>query len=87
MKSSRFVSLAAAALLAFSSATANAGVAVVTPAHNSSGFTTGIWILFGCSGTIIFTALVKHHRYHRELTPLEATTCGFAYWFNPRNHP
>lgn len=88
MKSSRLVSLAAAVLFALSSATANAGFIVVPPTGNSNtGIPAGIWILFGCSGTIIFTAFVKHHRHHRELTPLEASTCGFAYWFNPQNHP
>jgi hypothetical protein len=42
-------------------------------------------IIFGCAGSIIFTAYVAHVQRHRQLTQQEAMTCGLLYWFNP--HP
>ncbi len=87
MKASRLVSLAASALLAVSTVTADAGMARVPP-HTSSGHgtATGVWIIFGCAGSIILAAWVKNVRQHRELTQQEAMTCGLLYWFNAQNY-
>jgi hypothetical protein len=87
MKASRLVSLAASALLAFSTATASAGTARIPP-HTSSGHgtATAVWVIFGCAGSIIFAAWVKNIRQHRELTQQEAMTCGILYWFTPQNY-
>jgi hypothetical protein len=86
MKASRLVSLTASALLAVSTVTAGAGT--VRPMHTSSGHgtATGVWIIFGCAGSIILAAWVKNVRQHRELTQQEAMTCGLAYWLNAQNY-
>lgn len=86
MKSSRLVSLAASALLAFSAVTADAGVVAPPPTSHTGAGPTVVWVIFGCAGSIIFTAYVAHARHHRQLTQQEAMTCGFAYWANPKNH-
>ena len=86
MKSSRLVSLAASALLAFSTVTADAGAIAPPPTSHTGAGPTVVWVIFGCAGSIIFTAYVAHVRHKRELTQQEAMTCGFAYWANPKNH-
>lgn len=80
MKSSPLVCLAASFFLALSTITAGAGPAA-TVRHGGHTNATAAWIIFGCAGSIIFTAYAKHVMQHRELTALEAQTCGFAYWF------
>jgi hypothetical protein len=80
MKSSPLVCLAASALLALSTITTSAGPAA-TVRHGGHANATAVWIIFGCAGSIIFTAYAKHVMLQRELTALEAQTCGFAYWF------
>ena len=89
MRSSRFVSLAAGAALMFSTITAGAGICVAPVTVKNTGHSnpTFVWIIFGCAGSIIFTAYVKHLQQHQQLTPIEAQTCGLAYWFTARNHP
>ena len=86
MKANKRVAVAAAALLALSTITAGAGAPAPTPTPNHGHLNaTGFWIIFGCAGSIIFTAYVAHVQRHRQLTQQEAMTCGLAYWFNP--HP
>jgi hypothetical protein len=86
MKSNRFVSLTAAALFALSTVTSNAGTVAPPPASHSGAGAGFVWGVFGCAGSIIFTAYVAHVRHHRELTQQEAMTCGAIYWLNPKNH-
>jgi hypothetical protein len=85
MKSSRFIAMAASALLAVSTVTADAGRPAPPPTHGHFN-PTAVWIIFGCASSIIFTAYVKHLKQHRELTQQEAMTCGLAYWFNAQNY-
>jgi hypothetical protein len=86
MKVSRRIAVTAAALLALSTMTAGAGTPTPPPTiHHGHINATGFWIIFGCAGSIIFTAYVAHVQQHRQLTQQEAMTCGLAYWFNP--HP
>lgn len=85
MKSSRFVSVAAAAFLALSTVTAGAGNLATPPTGHTNP--TAVWVIFGCAGGIILAALDANWRQHRQLTAYEAATCGIAYWFtvtNPR---
>lgn len=42
-----------------------------------------VWVVFGCSGGVVVSALFAHYLQHRQLTASEAGTCGIAYWFNP----
>lgn len=42
-----------------------------------------LWVIFGCSGGVVATAVIANFVKHRALTPLEASTCGIAYWFTP----
>lgn len=86
MKSSRLVSLAAAALLAVSTVTSDAGVVAPPPVTHSGAAPGFIWAIFGCAGSIIFTAYVAHLRHRRQLTQQEAMICGAVYWLNPKNH-
>jgi hypothetical protein len=86
MKSSRLVAVTASAMLALSTITTNAGFSPPPPTtHHGHINATGFWIIFGCAGSIIFTAYVAHVQQHRQLTQQEAMTCGLLYWFNP--HP
>jgi hypothetical protein len=87
MKSSRIVSLAASVLLAFSAVPADAGAVAPPPVSHHSGVgSTFVWVIFGCAGSIIFTAYVAHVRHRRQLTQKEAITCGAAYWMDPHNY-
>jgi integral membrane sensor domain MASE1 len=86
MKSSRLVAVTASAMLALSTVTAGAGMPAPPPSTHSGHLNaTPFWIIFGCAGSIIFTAYVAHVQRHRQLTQQEAMTCGLLYWFNP--HP
>lgn len=86
MKSTRFVSLTAAVFFALSTVTSKAGTVAPPPVSHSGAAVGFVWGIFGCAGSIIFTAYVAHVRHHRELTQQEAMTCGVTYWLNPRNH-
>jgi hypothetical protein len=48
-----------------------------------TGATGWVWGIFGCSGGIIFTALVANWQQNRQLTMNEAMTCGLLFWFTP----
>jgi hypothetical protein len=81
MRSSRFIAVAASAMLALSTVTVRGEGAAVPPQHTGRFNATAFWIIFGCAGSIIFTAYLKHAAQNQQLTALEAQTCGFAYWF------
>jgi hypothetical protein len=85
MKASRFVAVAASAMLALSTVTTNAGMTVInTPQQHFNA--TPFWIIFGCAGSVVLAALAKNASQHQPLTQQEAMTCGLAYWFNPQNY-
>jgi hypothetical protein len=62
MKSSRLVSLAASALIAFSAVTADAGTIAPPPVSHTGAASGFVWAIFGCAGSIIFTAYVAQVR-------------------------
>jgi hypothetical protein len=77
--------VAASAFLALSTVTTNAEMTVInTPKQHFNP--TAFWIIFGCVGSVVFTAIVKNAQQRQQLTALEAQTCGLAYWFNPQNY-
>ena len=81
MRASRFIAVAASAFLALSTVTANAEMTIVnTPKQHFNP--TAFWIIFGCAGSIVFTAIVKNAQQRQQLTALEAQTCGLAYWLS-----
>ena len=38
------------------------------------------WLIFGCAGGIILAAFAANARDNRELTALEAWSCGLLFW-------
>lgn len=38
------------------------------------------WVVIGCAGSIVLSALVANFRDNRQLTTPEAWTCGLLYW-------
>jgi hypothetical protein len=40
-----------------------------------------IWVIFGCSGGVVVSAVFANFVQHRALSAVEAGTCGLAYWF------
>jgi hypothetical protein len=38
------------------------------------------WVVIGCAGSIVLSAVVADFWSHRELTTPEAWTCGLLYW-------
>ena len=42
-----------------------------------------VWVIFGCTGSLMISALAANYVQHRQLTPYEAATCGIGYWFAP----
>jgi hypothetical protein len=41
------------------------------------------WVVIGCAGSIVLSALVANYRDNRQLTTSEAWTCGLLYWVQP----
>jgi hypothetical protein len=62
--------------------TAFAGVAPrVTPCPVGHSHTpVWPWVVIGCAGSIVLSALVANFRDNRQLTTPEAWTCGLLYW-------
>jgi hypothetical protein len=62
--------------------TAFAGAIVNPPVPCPTGHHTPVtpWVVIGCAGSIVLSALVADFRDHRELTTAEAWTCGLLYW-------
>jgi hypothetical protein len=46
----------------------------------SRTFITQPWVVIGCAGSIVLSALVANFRDNRQLTTPEAWTCGLLYW-------
>src|SRR5215472_6699888 len=38
------------------------------------------WVVIGCAGSIVLSAIVANYRDNRQLTTAEAWTCGLLYW-------
>ena len=38
------------------------------------------WVLFGCTGSVVLSAMVANWKDNRQLTYWEAYTCGLLYW-------
>jgi len=88
MTKSRLLIGVLAASLAFSPAGVLAGPGVPTPGKTFGVGSTGVvWGVFGCSGGIVFTALVANWWQKRALTWNEAATCGLLFWFTPAQPP
>lgn len=45
------------------------------------------WVVIGCAGSIVVSALAANFWQNRELTTPEAWTCGLLYWWNPSAYP
>jgi hypothetical protein len=45
------------------------------------------WVVIGCAGSIIVSALAANFWQNRELTTPEAWTCGLLYWWYPWAFP
>jgi hypothetical protein len=41
------------------------------------------WVVIGCAGSIVLSAVVANFRDNRQLTTPEAWTCGLLYWVQP----
>jgi hypothetical protein len=64
--------------------TALAGVTRFIPCPpNHSHTPAWPWVVIGCAGSIVLSALVANYRDNRQLTTSEAWTCGLLYWFQP----
>jgi hypothetical protein len=81
---SKILAAVLAGAMTLSATNANAG----TPPAPGTLFANGggPWIIFGCSGGIILSAIFANWLQNRQLTWNEAATCGLLYWFNP-NQP
>jgi len=80
MGKSKILALAVATAMAFSSVTAQSGVAHVTPSATGNGTPAWFWAVFGCAGGIVFTAFVANWQQKRQLTAAEAATCGLLFY-------
>src|SRR5690348_14172141 len=61
--------------------TAFAGVVRTVPCPAGHSHTPAWpWVVIGCAGSIVLSALVANFRDNRQLTTPEAWTCGLLYW-------
>ncbi len=72
----------AALSIALISSQANALLVTATPKAKPTPAV--IWVIFGCSGSLVASALVANYVQHRQLTAYEAATCGIAFWLTPQ---
>lgn len=42
-----------------------------------------MWVIFGCTGSLVASAFVANYIQHRQLTAYEAASCGIAFWLTP----
>ena len=45
------------------------------------------WVVIGCAGSIVVSALAANFWQNRQLTTPEAWTCGLLYWWYPWAYP
>jgi hypothetical protein len=74
--------------LATDTAFAGAAPAPLTRPCPPAGHHTPVWpwVVIGCAGSIVLSALAANFWSHRELTAPEAWTCGLLYWV-PMQYP
>lgn len=70
-----------AAVFAFAPMKAKANGVIATPAASSAAPVVP-WLIFGCAGGIIFSAMIANAQ-GRPLTAAEAATCGLGLLFSP----
>jgi hypothetical protein len=86
MSQSKIIVTILVTALAISPASVLAGPGTVTPGKTFGvGATGAVWGVFGCSGGIIFAAIVANWMQKRALNWNEAATCGLLYWLTPPN--
>jgi hypothetical protein len=69
--------------ISYASIGAQAAPAVPTPPPPPAAHThTPVWpwVVIGCAGSVVLSAVVADFWSHRELTTPEAWTCGLLYW-------
>lgn len=78
----RFVIAAAAVIAAFALSPTSVRAQGLPPAHPvvATSPTPFPWWGFVCPGSIILSAVVADFKDNRQLTYLEAYTCGLLYW-------
>lgn len=88
MKTKELIAATLAASMAVAAVPTMSHAAIIVPGHTFSGGSGfAVWPIFACAGGIITSALVANYRDNRELTALEAWTCGVAFWFaQPGKH-
>jgi hypothetical protein len=78
----KILTVAIVAAIAFSPNASFGGPA--TPVVNTTHSKPVVpYVIFGCAGSIIFSALFANYQQRRQLTWNEAASCGLLYWFNP----
>jgi hypothetical protein len=71
-----------AAVFAFVPMQAHAFVPPPPPVAGSTVAPVAPWLIIGCAGGIIFSALIANGQ-GRQLTAAEAATCGLLFLLNP----
>ncbi len=72
-----------AVLAAPNAASAKLAAPLATASHSAKPVFP--WIIIGCAGGVVLTALVANYRFYRELTANEAASCGLLFLFTPPN--
>jgi hypothetical protein len=69
--------------------TAFAAPAITPCPVGGGGHTTPVWpwVVIGCAGSIVVSALAANFFQNRQLTTPEAWTCGLLYWWYPSAYP
>jgi hypothetical protein len=81
MARAKVIAVTVAAAIAFSSATATAGMMLPPAVHHVSKSNPWVpWAIIGCATFLVLTAMVANARDNRQLISPEAWTCGLAYW-------
>jgi hypothetical protein len=82
MTRAKVVAVTVAAAIAFSSATATAGMMLPPRLHHANSSNPWVpWVIIGCATMIVMTAMVANVRDNRQLTSPEAMGCGGPYWW------
>jgi hypothetical protein len=71
------------AALSFALIAGQANALVPASAPKTQHVPAGVWVIFGCTGSLMISALAANYVQHRQLTGYEAATCGIAFWLTP----
>jgi hypothetical protein len=71
------------AVLSIALISTQASALVVAAMPKAQHTPVAIWAIFGCTGTLVASAVAAHYVQHRQLTSYEAATCGIAFWLTP----